>query len=125
VRRVHSPRGGGAASGEFGMLRDARHICAEKQTSAQCNCFDGQRGRSAHVACVFEQVGRAVPGLGQLPRGVLEAPLRDLANTLDFSQPIASLQVGALVSVSVASLRMLLVGSPNMSLRSSPWHSCT
>lgn len=39
------------------------------------------------------QVGRAVPGLGQLPRGTLEAPLRDLAITLDFGQPVASMQV--------------------------------
>ena len=39
------------------------------------------------------QVGRVVPGLGQLPRGTLEGPLRDLATTLDFGQPVASLQV--------------------------------
>jgi hypothetical protein len=42
---------------------------------------------------VICQVGRAVPGLGQLPRGTLEAPLRELATTLDFGQPVASLQV--------------------------------
>lgn len=34
-----------------------------------------------------------MPGLGQLPRGTLESPLRDLATTLDFGQPVASLQV--------------------------------
>lgn len=46
-----------------------------------------------HVAGALPTLGRAVPALGQLPRAALEAPLRDLATTLDFTEPLASLQV--------------------------------
>ncbi len=52
---------------------------------------------------IVVQVGRAVPGLGQLPRGTLEAPLRDLATTLDFGQPVASMQVCSLQTACVLS----------------------
>ena len=64
------------------------------QSSTCSRCFAGVAIHAPHLWFeIILQVGRAVPGLGQLPRGTLESPLRDLATTLDFGQPVASLQV--------------------------------
>lgn len=92
MRGLHTPGGGGAAGGEHTAPRYPLHGPSMQVASAPCACKHDLLLR--HISGLHcHQVGRAVPGLGQLPRGTLEGPLRDLATTLDFGQPVASLQV--------------------------------
>ena len=93
MRGLHAPGGGGAAGGEHIAPKYSLRGRSMRVASAQ-HALQASQVCAPHLwLATIRQVGRAVPGLGQLPRGTLESPLRDLATTLDFGQPVASLQV--------------------------------